>query len=126
MKTFNLFFVCVSIALFFSMPIYAQNIGKDFKDKTPEERAKFQTDMMKNKLSLKVDQVAKVQAINLSYAEKFDPIIKSNDNKLTRFMRAMDLQKAKDAELKKVFTAEQYKQYEAIESELKAKMKGKF
>jgi uncharacterized SAM-dependent methyltransferase len=126
MKSFNLFFVSISIAVFFSTPIYAQNIGKDFKDKTPEERAKFQTDMMKNKLSLKADQEVKVQAINLNYAEKFDPIIKSNDNKLSRFMRAMDLQKAKDAELKKVFTAEQYKQYEAIESELKAKMKGKF
>jgi hypothetical protein len=110
--------------LFFTRIAIAQQTA-DLKNKTPEQRAAFQTSMMKSKLNLDSDQTAKVQAINLKYAQKFEPIIKSDDSRFSRLRQARALQKAKDAELKTVFTASQYKQYQDFEAEIRAKLKDK-
>lgn len=96
---------------------------KNLKDKTPAQRAQYQTGLMKSKLTLDSIQLVKVQAINLKYARQFDKILKSDDAKMSRIKQAMSLQKTKDAELKAVFTASQYKQYEAIENELMARVR---
>jgi hypothetical protein len=112
------------IILFFTQMTMAQQ-ATDLKNKTPEQRAGFQTSMMKSKLNLDSDQAAKVQAINLKYAQKFEPIIKSGDSRFSRLRQARALQKAKDAELKTVFTAGQYKQYQDFEAEMKEKLKDK-
>jgi hypothetical protein len=104
---------------------FAQNKANDLKHKTPEERAKFQTEMMRTKLNLNAQQQSKIEVINLNYAKKFEPIIKSSDRKITRFKQAMSLQKAKDEELKKVFTAGQYQQYEKFKETLKSTLKDK-
>ncbi len=124
-KTFSLFIAALAIIALSSPSVFSQKKGKDFKNKTPEERAKLQTDMMKSKLSLTADQQGKIEVINLSYAKKFEPIIKSKDSKITRLKQARSLQKAKDSELKKVFTAEQFKTYEKFKDELKSKLKDK-
>jgi hypothetical protein len=117
--------VMLAIAiLFFTQTAIAQQ-ATDLKNKTPEQRAAFQTSMMKSKLNLDSDQATKVQAINLKYAQKFEPIIKSDDSRFSRFRQAKALQKAKDAELKTVFTASQYKQYQDFEAEMKDKLKDK-
>jgi hypothetical protein len=100
----------------------AQDVS-GLKDKTPVERAAFQTGMMKTKLALDSPQLKKVQAINLKYAQKMQPILKSEDSKFSRMRQAMAIQKAKDAELKTVFTTDQYKKYQDFESEMRAKMK---
>lgn len=105
--------------------VFAQNQANDLKHKTPEERAKFQTEMMKSKLNLDAQEQSKIEVINLNYAKKFEPVIKSTDSKVTRFKQAMSLQKAKDEELKKIFTASQYRQYEKFQEELKGKLKDK-
>ncbi|RKR81956.1 hypothetical protein BDD43_2118 [Mucilaginibacter gracilis] len=105
-------------------PAKAQDMA-NMKNKTPEQRAQFQTGLMKGKLQLDTVQIVKVQAINLKYAQKMEPIIKGDDGKLKKYRAAMAIQKDKDEELKKVFSAEQYKQYQAFEAELKAKMKDK-
>ncbi|RLJ79440.1 hypothetical protein [Pedobacter alluvionis] len=102
---------------------FAQNKANDLKHKTPEERAKFQTEMMRTKLNLNAQQQSKIEVINLNYAKKFEPIIKSSDRKITRFKQAMSLQKAKDEELKKVFTTGQYQQYEKFKETLKSHTK---
>ncbi|MBE5321214.1 hypothetical protein IM793_18780 [Pedobacter sp. MR2016-19] len=104
---------------------FAQNKANDLKHKTPEERAKFQTEMMRTKLNLNTEQQSKIEVINLNYAKKFEPIIKSSNSKITRFKQAMSLQKAKDEELKKIFTAGQYQQYEKFQEALKSTLKDK-
>ena len=96
---------------------------KNLKDKTPPQRAQYQTGLMKSKLTLDSIQLVKVQAINLKYAQQFDKILKSDDAKMSRIKQAMSLQKSKDTELKVIFTASQYKQYQAIENELMARVK---
>eukprot|EP01035_Chromulina_nebulosa_P011646 gene11646-15555_t len=55
------------------------------QNKTPGERAKFQTEMMKNKLGLDSMQVNQVEAINLKYALKNEPVLRSDKNKLSKF-----------------------------------------
>jgi len=110
--------ICLSM---FVMSLSAQ----DIKTKTPEERAKMQTEMMKQKLVLTTVQTSKVQDVNLKYALKFEPIIKGKDSKFKKMKQAMDLQKAKDTELKSIFTTTQYKQYKDLQSEMKDKLKEK-
>lgn len=80
---------------------------------------------MKSKLNLSPGQLGQVQATNLKYALKNDSIIKSDASKLSRFKQIKALQKEKDGELKKVFSADQYKQYQVFQAELKDKMKAK-
>ncbi|QEM06848.1 hypothetical protein DIU31_026315 [Mucilaginibacter rubeus] len=99
--------------------------GADLKNKTPEQRAQFQTEMMTTKLELNPDQTSKVQAINLKYAQKMDPIIKSDAGRFSKFKQAKALLKEKDTELKGVFTADQFKQYQDFEAEMRDKMKEK-
>jgi len=93
------------------------------KESTPEQRAALQTGMMKNKLKLDSTQAAKVQVINLNYAQKLDPVLKSDGRKLKMLRDVMAIQKDKDAELKTALTADQYKQYEAMKDEMKDKLK---
>jgi hypothetical protein len=107
-----------------SQLVTAQN-DSGIQDKTPEERAQFQTVLMKSKLGLDSQQVIQVQSINLKYALKNDQVFKSDAGKLTRFKQLKASQKEKDGELKKIFSAEQFKQYEAYQAEMKDKMKEK-
>ncbi|SEN05102.1 hypothetical protein SAMN05192574_102301 [Mucilaginibacter gossypiicola] len=122
MKKIKYSMILMIAILFFTQIAIAQQAA-DLKNKTPEQRAAFQTSMMKSKLNLDSDQVLKVQVINLKYAQKFEPIIKSDDSRFSRFRQVKALQKAKDAELKTVFTGSQYKQYQDFEAEMKEKLK---
>jgi len=115
----------VAISTFAANSLRAQANIADLKNATPEQRAQMQTGMMKAKLKLDTSQVLKVQAINLKYAQKFEPIIKGSDGRMKKMREVMSLQKQKDAELKQVFTAEQYKQYQDFEQEMKSKMKSR-
>ena len=102
----------------------AQNTSA-MQDRTPQERARFQTEMMKNKFGLDSIQLNQVEAINLKYALKNEPVIKSGDNKLSKFRQLRSSQKEKEAELKKIFTAQQFKQYQALQDEMKVQLKEK-
>lgn len=124
-KITNLFVALLALSVSGLSSAFAQNKANDLKHKTPEERAKFQTEMMKSKLNLNAQQQSKIEVINLNYAKKFEPVIKSNDSKIARFKQAMSLQQAKDEELKKVFTASQYQQYEKFQEALKSTLKDK-
>lgn len=115
------------MALLFLCAMYTQLAGaqsvKSISDKTPEQRAEALTAVMKSKLPLNPEQVPRVQAINLAYALKNEPVIKSDAGKRAKFKQLKALQKDKDNELEKVLTAEQFKQYQALKEELKEKIK---
>jgi hypothetical protein len=100
----------------------AQDVSA-IQHKTPEERAQMQTKIMKSKLSLDSLQATKVQAINLKYALKTDPILKSDAGKFKKLKKIKALQEEKDDELKQVLTADQFKQYQALKERLKEKIK---
>ncbi len=96
-------------------------MGK-LKNSTPEQRAAYQTKLMTEKLNLNAGQAKKVEDINLKYAEKFQPIIKSSGSRMSKIKQAKALQEQKDTELQTVFTKDQFDQYQAFEQELKSKM----
>jgi anion-transporting ArsA/GET3 family ATPase len=100
----------------------AQNTSA-LRDRTPQERAKFQTEMMKSKLGLDSVQVKQVEAVNLKYALKNEPVMKSSDGRLSKFRQIKSSQNQKEAELKKIFTPAQFKQYEALQDEMKSQLK---
>lgn len=115
-------FICLAAGCVFGQ----NNIDvKDLKNASPEKRAQFQTEMMKSRLDLDNGQLAKVQGINLKYAQKFQPIIKSSDNRLSKMKQAMALQEQKDKELELVFTKTQFSKYKEFEQELRKRMKAK-
>ena len=125
MKKFNKILVTTLIALscfFAANHAMAQGGMSGMRNATPAQRAQLQTNMMKSKLKLDTVQITKVQAINLKYAQKMDPILKSTGSPMDRIQQAMALQTQKDKELQGVFTKEQFKQYSAAEQELKNKM----
>lgn len=104
--------------------VLAQEMS-DRQNKTPEDRAQFQTTWMTKNLNLDSSQVDRVQLINLKYAQKNEPILKSGASNLSKFKKLKSLQDEKDAEIKKVFTPDQFKQYESLKEELKEDMKEK-
>lgn len=110
--------------MLFTQLANAQNASA-MKGKTPQERAKFQTEMMKSKLGLDSSQVKQVEAINLKYAVNNEPVLKGGQSKLAKFKQLRSSQQDRDAELKKVFTAEQYKQYQKFQDDMKAQLKEK-
>ncbi len=75
----------------------------------PEEMAKRQTTQMKESLDLTEEQLTKVEALNLKYAEKMETLRDEAkaDREATR--NAMKpIREEKDAELKALLTTEQY------------------
>ncbi|MDR3695111.1 hypothetical protein [Mucilaginibacter sp.] len=101
----------------------AQESLQKLKSETPEQRAAFQTKLMKEKLILSNAQLTKVASINLKYAEKFEPIIKSDDSRFSRMRQARVIMEQKDIELQAVFTKNQFNEYLAIENDIRKKIK---
>ena len=93
---------------------------------TPQQRAEFQTQYMKDKLALPDAVIPKVQALNLKYAEKMDPILKSSDNLLVKRQKGMAVMSAKDAELKAILTPDQFSAYDQAKDDLKDAMSARF
>jgi len=115
-----------ALIVFTAFSASAQNgIGQKLKDMTPQQRADYQSGMMKTKLKLDTQQMVKVRAVNIKYALKFQPIIKSDDSRFSKLRQAMKLQDQKDEELKGIFTEAQFKQYKDFESDMRKKMQDK-
>ena len=63
---------------------YSQEKLDEFMtETTPEERAQFQTDYMKENLSLTGDQETKVHDVNVKYAEKMQEAYEAPTNDAT-------------------------------------------
>jgi hypothetical protein len=99
------------------------------KNSTSEQRAKWLSDTMQTTLHLNADQYSKVYSINLAFAQKAQPIMQSDDNKLSKFKQLKDMQDKRDEGFKAVLTKDQYNLYEekkdAMIGTMKEKYKGK-
>lgn len=91
----------------------------------PEQRAAIQTQFMKDRLSLPADVLAKVQAINLKYAQQMDPVLKGTDGKLAKMQKARAIMAAKDAELKAILSPSQFEAYDDAKDDIKAAMESR-
>jgi hypothetical protein len=92
------------------------------ENSTPEQRAQLQTAFMKEQLALDPATIAKIQAINLKYAQQAEPVLKGDDNMFKKRSRMMSIMDAKDGELKALLSPAQFDLYEQKKDELKAYM----
>jgi hypothetical protein len=101
--------------------IYAQKKTSS----TPEERAGKMTQWMKTNFQLSDSQVSKVQDVNLKYAKKTQGLQTTTLSRKEKMQILKDNDKAKDAELKNVLTADQYSAYQVKKDEIRKQMKEK-
>ena len=102
----------------------AQDLEK-LRNSTPEQRATIQTEYMTTNLALTAEQVPKVKAINLASAQKAEPILKGSEGPLIRMRQLKVLDEAKDAQLRTVFSAEQYGKYLGLKEKLREHLESK-
>ena len=121
-RNFRFAISLIALMSIFATSMYAQGNqpGMGRGNATPEERAKRQTDRMKDDLKLTATQEPKVLAINLKYANKMEDVRKIADTAAQR-KAVMNINKQKEAELKGVLTAEQLKGYQKEVEEMMAR-----
>ena len=90
---------------------------------TAEEIATKTTEWMKTTLSLTEDQVGQVKDINLKYATRNLDLKKSSLNKKQKLQTLQSNDDAKDKELKRIFSADQYKTWLVKKEEIKEQAK---
>ena len=119
--------ICQVFACFMllSVSIIASAQMDELKNSTPEQRAEMQTKWMTSNLALDAKAGASVSAINLKYAKETQALVSSDSPKFQKLQSFRKNLKAKDAELKSVFTPEQYTLYEQKKSEMQAQLKQK-
>ena len=121
MKTIGKVSTVVLLLGIFTSCSQAQTRG----DRSPEERAQLQTEMMTEALSLGEDQASRVADINAKYSEKMANIQAQEGSRRSKFQAARGLMEEKDAELEAVLTADQYATYQKKKAEMRVKMKEK-
>lgn len=89
---------------------------------TPEQRAAKLTDWMKKNLQLTEAQTTQVTPINLKYAQMAETVLAGTEGRMQKAKALKGYDKAKDEELKKIFTPEQFTTYSVKKEELKAEM----
>ncbi len=117
----NLTVHSILVLLLFASGAYAQQ--NRLSDMSAEERAEFQTQRMKETLDLDSAQVARVSSINLSYARKMDPVIAGSGSRLTKLRAFQQVSAAKEKELQKVLSPEQFRQFKQQQQEMKEQLK---
>ncbi|NBR15418.1 MAG: hypothetical protein EBU01_12715, partial [Crocinitomicaceae bacterium] len=85
--------------------------------KTPEERAKHQTEKMKNELGLTADQEQKVYTINLGIDQKNEGVKTSTMTEEEKKKSLKYNNQARETMLKEVLTADQFTKFQALKKE---------
>lgn len=97
----------------------------ELANSTPQERAKVQTLVMKEKLALTPEQLPKVESINLDAAQKMEPVLKGSEGPIVKMRTTRQVEQAKEAALQGVLTPQQFQQYLAGREEMKQKVEQK-
>jgi hypothetical protein len=122
MKKYLLYGVLLSAALF----VFAGAGAQKKNEMTTEEMAGKLTGWMKTNLELTDNQVGQVQTINLKYANKMMELQNDGSSNKKQKMRALKADSdAKDQELKRVLTANQFQAWLAKKDEAKKALKEK-
>ena len=106
-----------------SQAVQIKNKGGEQPKRTPEERAKQQSQKMAVKLGLSEEQKEKVYKLSLLKARKMDQLkVRSDNDKKAKITQAQQIQEENDAALKNdVLTPEQYAKYVQIKEDQKKK-----
>ena len=94
-------------------------------ERSPEERAQMQTEIMTEALSLNEAQVPPVDDINRKYSRLMTDLQAQDGNRRSKFRAARELMSEKDTELQAVLTEDQYAVYQEKKAEMRDKLKEK-
>lgn len=110
----------LALLLLAGMSLQAQP-GGGGRDMNPEQRAERQTTQMKQDLALSDAQAAKVQEINLKYANKAKEAREKADGNWEGMRETMTaMRQEQDKELQTVLTQEQWQQWSKLVEERRA------
>ena len=101
------------------------NINAQQQSGDAEAWANKLTDWMKKNLSLTEEQLPQVQEINPKYANKLYALKRNTIPRRQKLEMLKDNDIAKDEEMKKVLTSDQFKSYQTKKEEIKKQMKQK-
>ena len=107
------------IAVIFSSLIAS---AQQMSQRSPQERARNQTQWMQKNLGINEDQNKRVYEIIFKHAQEMDAARSSGPGP-DRRSAMQNISASRDAELKNVLTADQYQKYQAHEQEAKDKMR---
>ncbi len=111
-------FICLVFCLFAFM-------ASGQETKTPEERATIMTAWMKENLKLSAVQEKPISDLNFKYAKLNEELKAGSASRMQKFKALKSNNDAKETELKKILTAEQYDIYKNKKEELEEKLKEK-
>jgi len=114
----------IAVCLLVGATVFAGELDS-LKNTTPAERAAAQTAMMKSKLGLSDDQVSKIGALNLKYAEQMQPIIAGTEGPMMKMRDFRKVEDQKEAELKGVLSPDQFQKFQAMKEEMREQLMDK-
>jgi len=113
MKKSPFYITSLLLMLFINSVLFAQQGEGRRYNMEPKEFAERQTTQMKDSLELTAEQLPKVEALNLKYAEKMNEArAKAGDDRESMRSAMMEMIKEKDLELKKILTEDQWTKFE--------------
>ena len=110
----------VAGSLLFALAASAQLA--DLKNTTPEQRAKALTEVMTTKLGLSPEQTSKVANVNLTYANKMEPLVENFGAVREDARDQADQRGEKKTELKQILTPQQFEKYLASKEQMREKV----
>lgn len=113
-------FVAAALLLGLSASGARAQLG-DLTNTTPQQRAQELTGIMKKELGLTPEQLDKVEALNLKYATKMEPVIKGSEGPFRKMRQAREINEEKEAELQQLLTPEQFNKYKAEKEMMREK-----
>jgi hypothetical protein len=115
-------FLLGSVVLFVFISVFPSSIFADKMDTTsmmgPDWRAGYETQYMEKELGLDFFTAASVHEINLKYAEANQKIMTSDKKIVEKIIEVKKNSYAKDQEIEKVLTADQYNEYKEKKKEM--------
>lgn len=124
MKKFGIFILAMVFSAFLAEA--QPGGGRQF---TPEDMAKRQTEQLGEYIKFSKDLEKKVYDLNLKYAKKSQELRSGgsfrdmSDSQRQAMRQKMEAQqKEKDAEMKKMLSADEWKQYEKFQAEARQRM----
>jgi hypothetical protein len=115
----------LGIAIIFLTPSHASAQEDTFKNSSSQERAQLQTEWMRSELNLDSTILPVVYNINLKYSKKTQLLRNTAGSRIQKYRDFKVLSDAKDSELRKIFTKEQYRLYQLKKEGMKQNMKQK-
>jgi hypothetical protein len=120
-RKFAIAFVAIN-CLLLTTPLKL-NAQSNTPRRSAEERAKAQTEKMKETLTLNDTLYQAVYDINLKYAKKMNEAAKKREIKRSELEKGKSMQEDKEKELKSILTDEQYKKYQDTKDQRKPEAK---